>query len=90
MSAGPQDRFRVFIEILIVAVLTMVNGVLAMSELAVVSSRPARLQAMAAESRGAATALRLAKDSPRQSILVNLSGRGDKDIDFVVDKYGIR
>ncbi|WP_192895690.1 CNNM domain-containing protein [Arsenicitalea aurantiaca] len=50
---------------MIVAVLTMVNGVLAMSELAVVSSRPARLQAMAAESRGAATALRLAKDPGR-------------------------
>ena len=25
-----------------------------------------------------------------QSILVNLSGRGDKDIDFIVDHYGIR
>ena len=36
-----------------------------------------------------AYALKLAKDNPRQSILVNLSGRGDKDIDFVVDKYGL-
>ncbi len=37
-----------------------------------------------------AHAMRLAKENPRQSILVNLSGRGDKDIDYVVDNYGIR
>jgi tryptophan synthase beta chain len=36
-----------------------------------------------------AFAMKLAKREPRQSILVNLSGRGDKDIDFVVEKYGI-
>lgn len=36
-----------------------------------------------------AYALKLAKENPRESILVNLSGRGDKDIDFVVDKYGL-
>ncbi len=36
-----------------------------------------------------AYALKLAKENPRQSILVNLSGRGDKDIDFVVDTYGL-
>lgn len=35
-----------------------------------------------------AFALKLAKEKPRQSILVNLSGRGDKDLDFVVDNYG--
>jgi len=34
--------------------------------------------------------MKLAKDNPRQSILVNLSGRGDKDIDFIVENYGIR
>ena len=37
-----------------------------------------------------AFALELAKANPRQSILVNLSGRGDKDIDFVEEQYGIR
>ncbi len=37
-----------------------------------------------------AYAMKLAKDKPRQSILVNLSGRGDKDIDYVYEKYGIR
>ncbi len=35
-----------------------------------------------------AFACRLAQEKPRQSILVNLSGRGDKDIDFVADTYG--
>jgi len=24
------------------------------------------------------------------SILINLSGRGDKDMDFIIEKYGIR
>ncbi len=36
-----------------------------------------------------AYAFKLAAEKPRQSILVNLSGRGDKDIDFVVDTYGL-
>ena len=36
-----------------------------------------------------AYAFKLAKEKPRQSILVNLSGRGDKDIDFVTDNYPI-
>lgn len=40
-------------------------------------------------SHAVAYALKLAQEKPQQSILVNLSGRGDKDIDFVVDKYGL-
>jgi tryptophan synthase beta chain len=36
-----------------------------------------------------AYALKYAKEHPHESILVNLSGRGDKDLDFVVDKYGL-
>lgn len=51
------------IEILAVLLLTVINGVLAMSELAVVSSRTARLKMMADNgSRGAATAIILAED----------------------------
>lgn len=50
-----------YLEIAIILVLTVVNGVLAMSELAVVSSRPARLKVLSDQgSKGAATALRLA------------------------------
>lgn len=36
-----------------------------------------------------AHALKVAKENPRSSVLVNLSGRGDKDIDFVVDTFGL-
>jgi len=54
------------IEIAIVVVLICVNGVLAMSELAVVSSRPARLTAMMDDGvSGAASALKLAGDPGR-------------------------
>ena len=35
-----------------------------------------------------AYALTLAREKPASSILINLSGRGDKDIDFVVEEYG--
>lgn len=36
-----------------------------------------------------AYAMKVAKEQPQKSILVNLSGRGDKDLDFVVDTYGL-
>ncbi len=53
-------------ELGLVLLLILVNGFLAMSELAVVSARRARLQAMAAAGvRGAATALRLASHPGR-------------------------
>jgi putative hemolysin len=56
----------VLTEILIVAALILLNGALAMSELAVVSSRPARLKPLAENgSAGAAAALRLADDPGR-------------------------
>jgi putative hemolysin len=49
-----------FLEIAIVVLLTLVNGFLAMSELAIVSSRPARLKTMVDQHRrGAQTALDL-------------------------------
>ncbi len=35
-----------------------------------------------------AFAIKLAKEKPGSSILVNLSGRGDKDIDFAVENFG--
>ena len=35
-----------------------------------------------------AFAMKLAKERPHQTILINLSGRGDKDIDFVAEHYG--
>lgn len=37
-----------------------------------------------------AYALKLAKKMEKGSILINLSGRGDKDMDYIIEKYGIR
>ena len=55
-----------FLEMLLVLALTLLNGVLAMSELAIVSSRTARLKVLADNgSRGAAIAMRLAADPGR-------------------------
>jgi putative hemolysin len=55
-----------WVEIAIVVGLVCVNGLLAMSELAVVSARPARLRAQAEQgSVGAETAIRLAQDPGR-------------------------
>ena len=52
-----------WLDALIILALVAINGVFAMSELAIVSSRPARLQAMAeGGSKGAAAALRLSRD----------------------------
>ena len=51
---------------MIVVLLTVLNGVLAMSELAVVSSRPARLKVLAAQgSKGATMALNLSENPGR-------------------------
>lgn len=56
----------IIVELGLVLFLILLNGFLAMSELAVVSARRARLQAMAASGvRGAATALRLASNPGR-------------------------
>ena len=34
--------------------------------------------------------MKLAKTMGKGSVLINLSGRGDKDMDYVIEKYGIR
>ena len=34
--------------------------------------------------------MKLAKTMGKGSILINLSGRGDKDMDYIIEKYGIR
>ena len=41
-------------------------------------------------SHALAWAFQYARENPTKSVLVNLSGRGDKDIDFVLEHYGIR
>lgn len=39
-------------------------------------------------SHAIAYAIKMAKENNAKSILVNCSGRGDKDVDYVVEKYG--
>ncbi len=41
-------------------------------------------------SHAVAFAIRLAQQMQHGSVLLNLSGRGDKDMDYVIEKYGIR
>ncbi len=41
-------------------------------------------------SHAVAHAIRLAKEMKKGSILICLSGRGDKDMDYIIEKYGIR
>jgi putative hemolysin len=51
-----------WLDVAIILVLIAVNGLFSMSELAIVSARPARLEALARTNRGAAAAMRLAAD----------------------------
>lgn len=41
-------------------------------------------------SHAVAYAIKLAKEMDKGSVLINLSGRGDKDMDYIIEKYGIR
>ena len=41
-------------------------------------------------SHAVAYAVKLAKKMGKGSILINLSGRGDKDLDYIIERYGIR
>ena len=41
-------------------------------------------------SHAVAYGMKLAKRMKKGSILINLSGRGDKDMDYVIERYGIR
>lgn len=54
-----------YFEIGLILALIVLNGVLAMSELAIVSARPGRLKSLAGRSRGAVMALRLAEHPGR-------------------------
>ena len=41
-------------------------------------------------SHAVAYGMKLAKTMKKGSVLINLSGRGDKDMDYIIEKYGIR
>ncbi len=65
-------------EILVILALIVVNGVLAMSELAIVSARPARLKTLESKSSGARMALRLAEQPGRflSSVQIGITAVG--------------
>jgi len=65
-------------EILVILALIVVNGVLAMSELAIVSARPARLKPLEAKSSGARMALRLGEHPGRflSSVQIGITAVG--------------
>ena len=41
-------------------------------------------------SHAVAYGIKLAKERDHGSVLINLSGRGDKDMDYVIENFGIR
>ena len=41
-------------------------------------------------SHAVAYGIKLAKEMGKGSVLINLSGRGDKDMDYIIENYGIR
>ena len=41
-------------------------------------------------SHAVAYGMKLAKTMDHGSVLINLSGRGDKDMDYIIENYGIR
>jgi putative hemolysin len=65
-------------ESLFILALILINGVLAMSELAIVSARPGRLKSLEAKSRGARMALRLAENPGRflSSVQIGITAVG--------------
>ncbi|MGA0539198.1 hemolysin family protein [Neotabrizicola sp. VNH66] len=65
-------------DILVILALIVLNGVLAMSELAIVSARPARLKSQEGKSRGARIALRLAENPGRflSSVQIGITAVG--------------
>ncbi|TIW40975.1 MAG: DUF21 domain-containing protein, partial [Mesorhizobium sp.] len=76
-----------YLEIAIVTVLICVNGLLAMSELAIVSSRPARLKAMIDRNvKGAGRALALGSNPGKflSSVQIGITLVGDQHLDLLV------
>lgn len=61
-----QEWETMYLEIAIVIVLTLIHGLLALSELAIVSARPARLKLLADKGSKGAVTRRCASSSPRR------------------------
>jgi tryptophan synthase beta chain len=83
-SVGPQHSYLKDIERVIYETISDKEAIDAFFEL----SRLEGIIPAIESAHAVAQAIRLTKSGSCGSILVNLSGRGDKDIDFVVENYG--
>jgi tryptophan synthase beta chain len=83
-SVGPQHSYLKDIERVRYETISDKEAIDAFFEL----SRLEGIMPAIESSHGVAQAMRLAENGYCGSILVNLSGRGDKDVDFVVEQYG--
>ena len=79
-------------DILVILALIVLNGVLAMSELAIVSARPARLKPLESKSRGARMALRLGENPGRflSSVQIGITAVGILSGALAGDALGTR
>ncbi|RAX57032.1 tryptophan synthase subunit beta [Helicobacter monodelphidis] len=85
-SVGPEHAYLYSIQRTKVATVSDTEAIDAFYEL----SRKEGIIPAIESSHALAHALKIAPDLKGKKILVNLSGRGDKDIDFVVEKYGYK
>ncbi|PIE43929.1 MAG: tryptophan synthase subunit beta [Gammaproteobacteria bacterium] len=83
-SVGPQHSYLKDIERVSYADINDKEAIDAFFEL----SRQEGIIPAIESSHAVAYAIKLARQGEKGTILVNLSGRGDKDIDFVVEQYG--
>jgi len=85
-SSGPEHAFWKSIDRVIYDVIDDEAAIDAFYEL---SKREGIIPAVES-SHAVAYGMKLAKEQKHGSILVNLSGRGDKDMDYVIETFGLR
>lgn len=85
-SSGPEHAFWKSIDRVIYDVIDDEAAIEAFYEL----SRKEGIIPAVESSHAVAYAMKLAKEQRHGSVLVNLSGRGDKDMDYVMDTFGIK
>lgn len=85
-SSGPEHAFWKSIDRVIYDVIDDEAAIEAFYEL----SRKEGIIPAVESSHAVAYAIKLAKEQRHGSVLVNLSGRGDKDMDYVIDTFGIK
>lgn len=85
-SSGPEHAFLHDIDRVKYDVITDEEAIDAFFEL----SRMEGIIPAIESSHAVAYGIKLAQKMGKGSVLINLSGRGDKDVDYVIEKYGVR